>query len=118
MLAGTLLRGYFYFTSRLFLKTMHALGLSQMLADEDWSFEEEDRVEDAASVAMTYDEFAQKATEIIEKVNSEIEETKEIMSVSPGSNAEYDVRKRESTASPASLPIRRALTKVAEPLYE
>lgn len=88
-----------------------------MLADEDWSFEEEDQVEDAASVAMTYDEFAQKATEIIEKVNSEIEETKEIMRVSPGSNAEYDVRKRD-TASPASLPIRRALTKVAEPLYE
>lgn len=89
-----------------------------MLADEDWSFVEEDQAEDATSVAMTYDEFAQKATEIIEKVNSEIAETKEIMSVSPGSNAEYDVRKRDSTPSPASSPTRRTIMKDDEPLYE
>ena len=67
---------------------------------------------------MTYDEFAQKATEIIEKVNSEIAETNEIMNVSPGSSAEYDVQKRESTASQASLPIRRTITKDVAPLYE
>jgi hypothetical protein len=95
-----------------------SLGLSQMLADEDWSFDDEGEVEDVASLAMTYDEFAQKATEIIEKVNSEIAETKEIMSVSPGSNAEYDVRKRETTASTTSLPTRRTLMMEAEPLYE
>lgn len=105
--------------STTFLNTFRdQLGLSQMLADEDWSFVEEGQAEDATSVAMTYDEFAQKATEIIEKVNSEIAETKEIMSVSPGSNAEYDVRKRESTPSPASLPIRSTMTKDDEPLYE
>lgn len=112
---GTLLLNALIHPSR-FLN-MHT-GLSQMLADEDWAFDEEDQVEDAASVAMTYDEFALKATEIIEKVNSEIAETKEIMSVSPGSNAEYDVRKRESTTSPTSLPTRRTVTKEAEPLYE
>ena len=89
-----------------------------MLADEEWSFEDEGQVADATSVAMTYDEFAQKATEIIEKVNSEIAETKEIMSVSPGSSAEYDVRKKESTASQASLPIRRTMMKDVPPLYE
>ena len=89
-----------------------------MLADEEWSFEDEGQVEDATCVAMTYDEFAQKATEIIEKVNNEIAETKEIMSVSPGSSAEYDVRKKESTASQSSLPIRRTIMKDVPPLYE
>jgi hypothetical protein len=110
---------------------MNETGLSQMLADEDWSVDDEGEVEDEAvgllqndlkrviaSRPMTYDEFSQKATEIIEQVNDEIAETEEIMSVSPGRDAEYDVKARESRRSPASFTARRAVADDSEPLYE
>jgi hypothetical protein len=67
---------------------------------------------------MTYDEFAQKASEIIDQVNNEIAETKEIMSVSPGRDAEYDVKNNESNRSPTSFTSRRAVADDPEPLYE
>lgn len=105
--------------------------LSQMLADEDWSFDDEGGVEDEAvgllqndlkrvlaSQPMTYDEFAQKASEIIDQVNNEIAETKEIMSVSPGRDAEYDVKNNESNRSPTSFTSRRAVADDPEPLYD
>jgi hypothetical protein len=114
-----------------FLGPMNETGLSQMLADEDWSFDDEGGVEDEAvgllqndlkrvlaSQPMTYDEFAQKASEIIDQVNNEIAETKEIMSVSPGRDAEYDVKNIESNRSPASFTSRRAVADDSEPLYE
>lgn len=90
-----------------------------MLADEDWSFDDEGEVEDKAKAEpMTYDEFTQKATEIIEQVDNEIAETKAIMSVSPGRDAEYDVKNRESIRSPASFETRRTVADEPEPLYE
>jgi len=93
--------------------------LSQMLADEDFFFEEEGETEDAANdKAMTYDEFTQKATEIIEQANNEIAETKAIMSVSPGNEAEYDVSNRDSNLGPVSLPTRRNLMDEPEPMYD
>ena len=114
-----------------FLGPMNETGLSQMLADEDWSVDDEGEVEDEAagllqndlkrviaSQPMTYDEFAQQATEIIEQVDNEIAETKEIMSVSPGRDAEYDVKNRERNRSPASFTSRRAVADDSEPLYE
>ena len=114
-----------------FLGPMNETGLSQMLADEDWSFDDEGGVEDEAvgllqndlkrvlaSQPMTYDEFAQKASEIIDQVNNEIAETKEIMSVSPGRDAEYDVKNNESNRSPTSFTSRRAVADDPEPLYE
>ena len=52
-----------------------------MLADEEWE-EEQDDIEDTANKTMTYEEFAEKATEILSKAKDEIRETKEIMSVS------------------------------------
>jgi len=97
--------------------------LSQMLADEDWFFDDEEETEyNEEDKTMTYDEFAQKATEIIEQAEYELAETKEIMSVSPGSNAEYDVTKRDisggGTSPAASLPTRRKVMDEPEPLYD
>lgn len=89
-----------------------------MLADEDWSSDDDGHVEGESSLIMTYDEFTKKATEIIEQVNIEIAETKEIMNASPGRDAEFDARKKESSLSSASLPIRRTVMKDQEPLYE
>lgn len=91
-----------------------------MLADEDWPIEDEEDTSDSANdTPMTYDEFAQKATEIIEQAEEELAETREIMSVSPGSEAEYDVKKRESSLSPVSLPAaRRKVLDEPEPLYD
>jgi len=101
--------------------------LSQMLADEDWPDDEEDEtdlgisdflsaggplspnVNDPKNKTMTYDEFTQKASEMIEQAENELAETKEILSVSPGSHAGLDVNiNRDSSLSPAaSLPTRR-----------
>jgi hypothetical protein len=103
-----------------------------MLADEDWSVDDDGGVKDKAigllendlqrvitSKPMTYDEFAQKATEIIEQVNQEIAETKEIMSVPPGRDAEYDVKNRERIQSPVISTARRTVVDDdSEPLYE
>jgi hypothetical protein len=65
---------------------------------------------------MTYDEFTQQATEIIDLVNSEIAETKQIMNVSPGRDAEYDVMNRENKQ--LSSVSRRAVVDEPEPLYD
>jgi len=101
--------------------------LSQMLADEDWPDDEEDETDlgltdflsaggplspnanDPNNNTMTYDEFTQKASEMIEQAENELAETKEILSVSPGSHAGLDVNiNRDSSLSPvASLPTRR-----------
>lgn len=93
-----------------------------MLADEEWE-EEQDEIEDTANKTMTYEEFAEKATEILSKAKDEIRETKEIMSVSPGYQAEYDVDSsmRETALSPVStLPTRRNVKdeKPEQPLYD
>lgn len=93
--------------------------LSQMLADEDWTLEYEDGVEDeATNTPITYDEFTRKAMEIIDLVNDEIAETKEIMSVSPGRDAEYDVKDRDRNRSPSSSTARRVVVDEPEPLYD
>jgi hypothetical protein len=92
--------------------------LSQMLADEDWSIEDDDveSENDKDNKPMTYDEFTQQATEIIDLVNSEIAETKQIMNVSPGRDAEYDVMNRE--IKQRSSVSRRAVVDEPEPLYD
>lgn len=100
---------------------VHDIGLSQMLADEDWSEDEEVDESDVTSwlenKTMTYDEFAQKATEIIEQAESEIAETAEIMSAT--SFAEYDVTNREKSLSMVSPPpIRRKVMDEPAPLYD
>lgn len=64
--------------------------LSQMLADEEWEEELEFAREKEPRV-RTYEEFAKKASEILESKNSELLETAEILSESPG---------RQSAASP------------------
>ncbi|KAL7555206.1 hypothetical protein ACHAWF_018849 [Thalassiosira exigua] len=94
--------------------------MSQMLADEDWSiYEEDDESEDAAkNKTMTYEEFAQKATEIIERVENELAETKEIMSVSPGGQAEYDVEALDRSSCVALSPMRRKVMDEPEPMYD
>ena len=94
-------------------------GLSQMLADEDWSFEE-DEGNAAENKTMTYEEFAQKATEMIEQAENELAETKEIMGVSPGSSAEYDVSSRGSgSSSIVSSPTQqRVMVDEPQPLYD
>ena len=74
--------------------------LSQMLADEEWEDEDE---EIAENKTMTYEEFATKASEIITQAKDEIRETKEIMSVSPGNEAEYDVEKKQKE-NKSSMP--------------
>ena len=93
-----------------------------MLADEEWE-EEEDEIEETANKTMTYEEFAEKATEILSKAKDEIRETKEIMSVSPGYQAEYDVNSstRENALSLVSLsPTRRNVKdeQPEQPLYD
>ncbi|KAL7532202.1 hypothetical protein ACHAXR_004485, partial [Thalassiosira sp. AJA248-18] len=97
--------------------------LSQMLADEEYELEEEeDEADDAATnKTMTYDEFTQKASEIMERVESELDETKQILSVSPGNDAEYyvtDRDSRDSSLSPVSLPARRMVMDEPEPVYD
>lgn len=93
-----------------------------MLADEEWPVEEDDEgLDSAINKTMTFEEFKLKATEMIERAEEEIAETKEIMSVSPGSNAEYDVdtiRDRDSSYSPVLLPARRNAVDEPEPLYD
>lgn len=74
--------------------------LSQMLADEEWEDEDEEIPENKT---MTYEEFATKASEIITQAKDEIRETKEIMSVSPGNEAEYDVEKKQKE-NKSSMP--------------
>lgn len=91
-----------------------------MLADEEW-IEEKAGTDDSANEPMTYEEFAEKATELISQAKNEILETKEIMSVSPGNEAEYDVSKKESSKSSiSSLPVARRMVSDAEPepLYD
>ena len=99
-----------------------------MLADEDWPLEEEDEIDNGLSdlisaspnsdKTMTYDEFSQKASEMIEQVENELAETKEILAVSPGSEAEYDVSNRDSSLSPVSLPTRPKVMDEPGPLYD
>jgi hypothetical protein len=102
-----------------------------MLADEDWSVDDDGEVEDKAigslendlqrvipSKSMTYDEFAQMATEILEQVDEEIAETKKIMSVSPGRDAEYDVTSSENIRNPVSTARPMIVDDDSEPLYE
>ncbi len=121
-----------FYLSALTLLSDERIGLSQMLADEDWSVDDDGEVEDKTigslendlqrvitSKPMTYDEFSQKATEIIEQVNKEIAETKEIMSVPPGRDAEYDVKNRERIQSPVISTSRRTVVDDdSDPLYE
>eukprot|EP00804_Cyclotella_cryptica_P016180 CCRYP_005696-RA/>CCRYP_005696-RA protein AED:0.04 eAED:0.04 QI:1340/1/1/1/1/1/4/178/862 len=91
--------------------------LSQMLADEDWSHLNDDYEvdEEPQNNTMGYDEFTRKANEIIEQVEDEIAETKEILGSSPGSQAEYDAKKRLSTTS---LPKQKRVLEESEPLYD
>jgi hypothetical protein len=56
--------------------------LSEQLADEDWEEEKDDEAEDDAP--LTYEEYTERAAEIIEAAQSEILETAEILNAAPG----------------------------------
>ncbi|KAL7520735.1 hypothetical protein ACHAWX_005445 [Stephanocyclus meneghinianus] len=90
------------------------LRLSQMLADEDWSYLNDD-YDESQNKTMGYEEFTRKANEIIEQVEDEIAETKEILGSSPGSQAEYDAKKRLHAKS---LPKQKLASEETEPLYD
>ncbi len=95
--------------------------LSQMLADEDWIEEHlEYDADDSKNKTMTYEEFTQKASSLIEQAENELMETAEIMSSSPGSQAEYDAKKsRDTSSSPVvSIPKRAIVLDEPDPLYD
>jgi hypothetical protein len=93
------------------------LRLSQMLADEDWSHlnDEYDIEDESQNKTMGYEEFTRNAIEIIEQVEDEIAETKEILDSSPGSQAEYDAKKR---LNKMSIPKQKLVSEETEPLYD
>jgi len=72
--------------------------LSQILADEDW---EEDSVydEEEFDIPLTYEDYTQKAADIIEAAEDELLETAEILQASPGAEATMDVRPKDGSAS-------------------
>ncbi|KAL3787940.1 hypothetical protein ACHAWO_001089 [Cyclotella atomus] len=85
--------------------------LSQMLADEDWSYlNDEDE-----NKTMGYEEFTRKATDLIEQTENEIAETREVLYSSPGRQAEYDA-KEKSTSS--ALPRRKVSVEERKPAYD
>lgn len=86
--------------------------LSQMLADEDWSYLNEDELQ---NTTMDYEEFQRRANDLIERTESEIAETKEILYSSPGSQADYDAKERSS--SPV-LTNRMISLEENEPAYD
>jgi hypothetical protein len=91
--------------------------LSQMLADEDWSYlnDEFDVENESQSITMDYEEFTRRATVLIENVESEIAETKQVLGSSPGSQAEYDAKKK---ANKVSMPKQRLALEEKEPAYD
>ena len=86
--------------------------LSQMLADEDWSYLNDD---ESQNKTMDYEEFQRRANDLIEQTESEIAETKEILYSSPGSQADYDAKERST--SPV-LSNRMILLEENEPAYD
>jgi hypothetical protein len=61
---------------------------------------------------MDYDEFTRKANDLIEQTEKEIAETKEILYSSPGSQAEYDAKRRLSSYN------QRVALEEKPPLYD
>mmetsp|Transcript_20063 Transcript_20063/g.34193 ORF Transcript_20063/g.34193 Transcript_20063/m.34193 type:complete len:1260 (+) Transcript_20063:141-3920(+) len=72
--------------------------LSEMLADEEWDEVEDETASDDDNTKMTYEEFTSKAYELMEKAESELWETAEIMSTSPGSQSDYDATNAEASS--------------------
>jgi len=72
--------------------------LSEMLADEEWDEVEDEAASDDDNTKMTYEEFTSKAYELMEKAESELWETAEIMSTSPGSQSDYDAANTEASS--------------------
>ena len=98
-----------------------------MLADEEWPEEEEylelmtSQSSEAKNKTMTYEEFAQKATEIIEQAENELAETTAILAVSPGSEAGLETGSRDESSSISSATVQKqpnAITEPAVPLYD
>ena len=85
--------------------------LSQMLADEDWEYLNED---DSQNRTMGYEEFAKRATDLIERTENEIAETKEILYSSPGRQAEYDPKTRRT----ASKSPNKKIPEEKKPAYD
>ena len=73
--------------------------LSEQLADEIW--EEEKETEDSAP--LTYEEYTERAAEIIEAAQSELLETAEILKASPG--AETALAEKSSGTGVARGPV-------------
>ena len=100
--------------------------LSQILADEDWEefddSEDNDLMHSLENKTMTYEEFAQKATEVYEQAENELMETVEVLSATPGREAEYDAKSRETSTSSGiptpSLRKRKVQMEEKEPLYD
>ncbi|KAL7472106.1 hypothetical protein ACHAXS_012429 [Conticribra weissflogii] len=96
--------------------------LSQMLADEEWSeIDDNDENNSSENETMTYEEFAKKATAIIEQAESELQETAEVMSASPGMEAEFDAKVREELnfgESTSSVTKRKPSRQEPEPMYD
>jgi len=96
--------------------------LSQMLADEEWSeLADDDESNVSENETMTYEEFAKKATAIIEQAESELQETAEVMSASPGMEAEYDAKVRGEVnigASASSATKRLPARQEPEQIYD
>lgn len=85
--------------------------LSQMLADEDWEYLNED---ESQNKTMGYEEFAKRATDLIERTENEIAETKEILYSSPGRQAEYDPKTRRT----ASKSPNKKIPEEKKPAYD
>ena len=84
--------------------------LSEQLADEEWDEEEEEK----DVTPLTYEEYTERAAEIIEAAQNEILETAEILNAIPGS--ETEIGSKELTAAvggsssrgPVEPPVKRS----------
>ena len=92
--------------------------LSEMLADEEWDELEDEAASDDVATKMTYEEYTSKAYELIEKAESELLETAEIMSTAPGSQSDYDATRKGSSSFLSKKTAPRGQVDTAEPRYD
>ena len=78
--------------------------LSQQLADEEWEEEVEYRSKQQAQPPLSFQEYTEKAFEIMEAAENELLETEEILSVSPGAEFQSSPSKKRVESKRNPIP--------------
>ena len=78
--------------------------LSQQLADEEWEEEVEYMLKRQVQPPLSFDEYTEKAIEIMEAAENELLETEEILSVSPGAEVQSSQSKKRLESKRNPIP--------------